>query len=319
MSYTEKMNNNKKDQFHIDFIGIGTTKAGTSTINRWLKEHPEIQTYPFKETNYFSQSHGNTDYLYRREDFEGYKQLWEQFEEVDFSKITGEISTYHIHDPKKTSDKIKSWFPNAKLILMIRDPVERAFSYYRFEKYKVKKRKIKDFPWAINNIDEVLNHSYIADKLNIYLEDFPREQIKVIFFEDIVNNPENTAKDLFEFLGVNDTNFKPDTLYSTINKTHEFKLKPLVDFQANLFKKYYILKQKNTITGKTLRVLERYHLMKPVIASQLLIRKILAREETTEKLSEKDKEYYYKTYFEKEIDKLEGVLEEDLSNWRHEK
>lgn len=74
-------------EFKIDFIGLGAPKCGTTTIAKWLEEHPEI-SMPCKETNYFAKYHAPSQEprdLYKERGIEGYKEIFYN-RRVDFSK-----------------------------------------------------------------------------------------------------------------------------------------------------------------------------------------------------------------------------------------
>ena len=106
----------------IDFIGVGAQKSGTSWIYACLYEHPEICA-PIKEIHYFSRERNF------KKGIEWYKNI---FNTCKKGQLKGEFSTTYLYDGK-TPDRIKKEFPNTKIIISLRNPVDRAFSHYRNE------------------------------------------------------------------------------------------------------------------------------------------------------------------------------------------
>lgn len=119
----------------IDFIGVGARKAGTTWIYKQLKKHPQIFIPSSKELSYFSSK------IYREE----FPIDWyfDQFKKKNFNQICGEISVTYFELNTHQIEKIKEINSNIKIILNIRDPIERLFSEYNFnEIYDLNKKKI---------------------------------------------------------------------------------------------------------------------------------------------------------------------------------
>ena len=119
----------------IDFIGVGARKAGTTWIYKQLKKHPQIFTPSSKELSYFSSK------IYREE----FPIDWyfDQFKKKNLNQICGEISVTYFELNTHQIEKIKEINSNIKIILNIRDPIERLFSEYNFnEIYDLNKKKI---------------------------------------------------------------------------------------------------------------------------------------------------------------------------------
>src|SRR6056297_562433 len=109
-----------KKEFNIDFIGIGAQKAGTSSIFHFLKEHPEICTSSKKEIHFFDKEY---NYL------KGIKFYRKFFNNCSSKNIKGEFTPRYIYHPK-VAQRIKKYFPDVKLIVSLRNPIERAISHY---------------------------------------------------------------------------------------------------------------------------------------------------------------------------------------------
>src|SRR5262245_3882775 len=111
-----------------NFIIIGTQKGGTSSLYRYLMQHPLIKPSFMKDVHYFDLHFAEGDNWYRaRFPLSLYKYYLKQVKKQEI--ITGEASPYylpHPHVPKRAAALV----PQAKLIILLRNPVERAYSHY---------------------------------------------------------------------------------------------------------------------------------------------------------------------------------------------
>ena len=101
-----------------DFLGVGTQKGGTTYLYELLKRHPQVFLAEPKEQHFFSLHWQRGADWYRR-----------QFASAAESQICGEITPYYLFHPEAPA-RIQSLLPNVKLIVLLRDPVERALSQY---------------------------------------------------------------------------------------------------------------------------------------------------------------------------------------------
>lgn len=205
-----------------NFLIIGAAKSGTTALYRYLKQHPEIFMSSRKEPHFFSFTNeskitnGPGDYVKSAiTDFNLYRQL---FDPVTNQKAIGEASPTYIYVPG-TAEKIHSVLPNVKLIAILRNPVDRAFSAYMHQ-VRDGHEDSKDFLEAIyreteriaNNwgpIWHYINAGYYYNQLIPYYNLFNKNNIKIIIYDDFVNNPVKEIQDIFTFLEVNNM-FVPD-------------------------------------------------------------------------------------------------------------
>ena len=119
-----------------NFFIVGAPKAGTTSLYKYLESHPDIFMSALKETNYFSFTEIEEQKLYYREkgvsDWNSYLSL---FENASGKKAIGEASVSYLFYPK-TARAIKEKFSDARIIIMLRNPAERALSHY-FMDYKM--------------------------------------------------------------------------------------------------------------------------------------------------------------------------------------
>lgn len=227
---------------HPNFFLIGTVKGGTTSLHRYLNQHPDIYLSPIKEVNYFSkedidEKHFSKDYRHDIAlDLKKYfangmstpihiahitneDDYLHLFSKVKNEKAIGEMSlSYMLYE--NAPKKLKATYPDAKIIAMLRNPAERAFSQYIMN---LKQGKIlsNDFIQEITQDDQKkikgwgANHQYLIigkyyEQLRRYYDLFPAEQIKIFLFDDYKIHPEKLVKDMFDFLGV-DSNIDIDT------------------------------------------------------------------------------------------------------------
>ena len=209
-----------------NFLIIGAAKSGTSSLHFYLRQHPEIYMTPDKQTYFFAyegeepELPGPGDALEVRshlvtrvEDYQA------EFDGVTTETAIGEACSVYLCD-RKAAASIKKHVPDAKLIVILRDPAERAYSSYmhlRREAYE----PVADFREALRLEDERIrmkwrhlwhyrSRGYYHRQIEHYLTLFDRSQIRIYLFEDLKRDPQALLKDIFQFLGVDDS-FVPDT------------------------------------------------------------------------------------------------------------
>ncbi len=171
-----------------DFLYLGPAKAGSTWIYDVLSRHPEIFMAPGKGL-YFFTTHFDRGLDWYREQFAG----------AGAAIAVGEVSHTYLASPEACR-RIARANPKMKLIVSLREPVERAFSDYLDG---VKNGQIEgSFEQAIERHPELLEGSRYAPQLARTLEFFPREQLHVGIFDALSRDPDAFAAALFAFLGV---------------------------------------------------------------------------------------------------------------------
>jgi len=199
-----------------DFLIIGAAKSGTTSLFYQLRDHPEIFCPPVKELNFFSQG----DEGLRPGSGPGDPQatIWVdsvdsyvgQFQEKQEHQVAGEASVSYLYSPVSARN-IKQIVPNARLIMVLRDPVERAWSNYC---HMVRDgRESLDFKEALSQEDERIeadwefswhykNLGLYGGQLSRFLDHFPRERLKVFLFRELKADTAGVVQRIFRFLGV---------------------------------------------------------------------------------------------------------------------
>ncbi|MCF8304226.1 MAG: sulfotransferase [Bacteroidales bacterium] len=211
------------------FVIAGAAKSGTTSLSRYLGEHPQIYM-PDREMNYFAFARKAPHYSVKNREiirnFNDYKAYF-RFPENDTDFITGEKSVSFLYQPwcEHVIENIKSLHPlgtELKIIIILRQPVERAYSQYLFNTrnketlpftkalYAWEKRREKNWVPAYNYIGA----GFYAQAVKAYLNNF--KHVRIYLFDDLKNTPLKLLQDIYGFLGV-DAGFTPATLGKAYN------------------------------------------------------------------------------------------------------
>ncbi|MFT5229587.1 MAG: hypothetical protein ACI9EV_002741 [Urechidicola sp.] len=296
-----------------NFLFVGTAKAGTTSIYHYLSQHPDI-SIPVKETFYFLRDiyeNNHLDYPKQRpikdlvltED-----QYSGIYENETPEKRVGEIGTGYLYHHDVAIPRIKETLGDPKILIILRNPVTRCFSsHMHFVKDLHEKRSFSealeqekqrmdqgwDFMWHHKAL------GLYADQVKAYLESF--SNVKVLISEEFSSNREETITDIFNFLGLVDMegfqNLKTHNpsgvpKNARIQKfiTHENPLKSLV---RPVFRMVFSQEKRDKIrkTAKA-KNLDKGQQIPSDLANQL------------------------KEFYRPDIEKLEKLLNKDLSIWK---
>jgi hypothetical protein len=218
----------------VDFFIAGAPKAGTTSLYYYLEEHPEIEMSSQKEPDYFSDIPLQEQGMYygknRINTLDKYESLFAQKEGV----IYGEGSVSYLFYENVAED-IKKYNPNAKIIIMLRNPIDRAFSHYlmdyrlglvsdSFEDIINKKSKYKNAHLFYQQYIEV---SEYAKQIQRYCNVFSTDNLLLIDYEDFKGDVSGTVDLVYDFLKVStefsaDVNTKHNTFTMPKNKGIRF-------------------------------------------------------------------------------------------------
>lgn len=195
----------------INFIGIGAQKCGTSWAYACLYEHPQVCA-PIKEIHFFS-----------RPRFSEGKAWYEaHFKKCDEGKLKGEFSTSYLYS-EEAPGRIHACYPDAKLIAILRNPIDRAYSQYRNSIKSGEIPKSMTFEEYRASEKSVCEQGFYTEQLARYSALFPKEQLLVLIYEDIKKDPILFMKRIYQFLGVDDT-FVASMVHDEINVARTPKL-----------------------------------------------------------------------------------------------
>jgi hypothetical protein len=205
-----------------DFLIIGAQKGGTTSLYLYLNEHPNIGGAVIKEVSFFDKNYQLGLSWYRAQFPTPLRKLYTR----DIRKqnyIVGEASPGYLIYPH-APERIAKTLPRVKLIALLRNPVERAYSQYRHnvsrgyeelsfadaieaEEERTRAEKVKVLSNTNYNSTAFFRFSYLArgiyvDQLKHWLDFFPREQLLMLKSEDLNSEPTEIFKQTLAFLNV---------------------------------------------------------------------------------------------------------------------
>ncbi len=204
------------------FLYIGASKAGSSWIFECLKEHPEAFVPPAKDLHFF--------HLQYEKGIEWYESFFKKGEGI---KTIGELShDYFLFE--HVADKIKAYQPDIKLLVSLREPVEKMISSYHYAKRTYLKENVSFEDFFFHHERYQKSHYQNMHKetaqyfqnLQPFYERFPRENILVVFFDELKESPHIFIQKIYHFLEIDDT-FEPSVLHTKVNQQQKARF-PLV-------------------------------------------------------------------------------------------
>jgi Sulfotransferase family len=297
-----------------NFFVVGAPKAGTTSIYHYLRQHPQVFMSPLKEPHYFAEEvrEENLDTEMRHHyvesakdpnwkenivaDWQGYLEL---FEEVSDEIAIGEASAGYLQSLTAPS-RIFREIPEARIVIMLRDPAERAFSQYlqgfgcgviscsfrnQIERYLGASSR------QISSYYPFLEFGFYADQVRRYRELFG-DRVWIGLHQDYQSRPSDLCRDLFTFLGV-DPSFAPHVG----NRYREAQV-PRVG-GVGWLKRAGIWKAAANLTPRSIRP---------------FVRRALIRRPGTVRMDPSDRRFLVNFYRE-DIQKLAKDLDRNLDTW----
>lgn len=196
-------------EMRLDFLGIGSQKSGTTSLNAYLRDHPQIRLI------------GGEAHFFDNEKDPWPPPNWDSYHSrvpaADDNQggvpVRGEITPIYLYW-QPCLERIRDYNPEIRLILLLRNPVDRAYSHWAMETRAGKESL--GFSEAIRSEDERLDqspqkqhrvYSYAARglyhaQLERLLQLFPRKQLLIIKSEEFFRNPERAMGEVHQFLNV---------------------------------------------------------------------------------------------------------------------
>lgn len=282
-----------------NFFIVGAPKCGTTALFRFLENHPQVFLSDPKEVNFFSKKELEEQSLYYQ-DFKprNENEYLKLFKNADIQhKIIGEASVSYLFYPE-VATRIHCFNPDSKIVILLRDPVARAWSHYLMDKRLglVKKELIEIFQSKkerdkLNFQQYFLLGNYVS-QVEKYLDLFGKKNVKIIFAEELKNERDTIISELYQFLGIQCFELIEETKHNAYKEPKGFFLKKLYSIS---------LVRKN---------------IKKVIPQSILKRGAnFFFNSTPPSLNDTDK-ILLKNYYYADICKLERLLSKDLSEWK---
>lgn len=174
------------------FVIGGAARSGTTSLYRWLAGHPDVFMAEGKEIRFFDQHYAR-----------GWEWYMSQLPDSAHTRaLVGEASPRYLSHPYAAA-RIAKDLPDIKVIFLLRDPVERAYSDYWMD--RARGRGPAAFEEAIEHPDyaeRYLGTGHYADHIARFHETLSESQVAVVFFDDLVNDPQRTYFAACHFLGL---------------------------------------------------------------------------------------------------------------------
>ena len=173
-----------------NFLFIGADRCGSKWLHNIIRHHPDCYVPTIADPYYFDKNYSRGQQWYSS-----------MFASAPASALAiGELSHDYIHS-KEAAQRIAMDLPNVKIFATLRHPVEKTYSAWA-SAYEVGAEK-RSFAEAVKCVDsDYLARSMYADSLEWYFERFEPDQIGVFLYDNLIDDPEGFARDIFSFLGV---------------------------------------------------------------------------------------------------------------------
>jgi hypothetical protein len=288
------------------FLIVGVQKAGTTSIYNYLQEHPQVFMSLVKETNFLEQDwetfppeKQNKNGIITIEDYAAL------FANVRDEIAIGEASPNYLFHYQSSAARIKKYVPNARLIVVLRNPIERAYSDYLMHIRDAIGSQVISFSEQIDKKAHksfIIRKGFYATPLKYYLEHFSTEQIKVYLYDDLIRDSEQFMQDFYTYIGV-DPNFKPDVT----QKVQQAKV-PKNQTIHNLLQRKNPLRTFAANSLKTIMPLE----IRQNIRDRLI--NFNSQSKKAVPLSTEDRQKLI-TLYRQDILQLQDLIDRDLSSW----
>lgn len=292
----------KTNKSFPNFFIVGTARGGTTSLYYILKSHPKIFMSPIKEPAYFTNEFGSEEWS----EWENYVDL---FKEVKNESIIGEASTVYLYSTDSAKN-ISNFITKPKILIQLRDPIERAKSHYRLMR-RIGKENLS-FVEALDREQErikageepglhYLNLGFYYPQVKRFFKNFNREDIMITTLDEFKNNPQKILEDICCFLDV--------------EKKHIPKKIPKYN-KGNVAK----IKWLNSYLKKDTLIKRIFKLITPKLIRKKIGHKIFwdwnvkSSKKNNIEIS-KEKENNLRRNYVEDINKLQKLINYDLSSW----
>ena len=211
-----------------DFFVIGVVRSGTTSLFHYLNQHPNIVGASYDELGYFDDNY--------HLGINWYKSLFptiftkKRIEKEQGKCLSFDDTPFYIYNPQVVR-RIHENFPNSKMILLLRNPVDRAYSNYNlspnrkltFEEtieneineIQNTNLELKDESYLVNDFyEKILPRGFYAKQLEVWYQIFSKEKILIKSSEDFANNTDEVLNEIFDFLDIKQVKIKDITKHN---------------------------------------------------------------------------------------------------------
>jgi hypothetical protein len=249
-----------------NYILVGAMKAGTTKISSRLAQHPQIFVTEPKEPCFFLYQGGNP-YELELTELSSLDYYLSLFEKAQGNLAIGEASPYYL-SCFHCAEAIYKFNPSMKILIVLRNPLHRAFSAYRYWHQDTSHHlSQEDFIDAFmteglvkfaergrrHRIGWMKDIGFYSKHLKRYLDVFPRDNVKVVFYDELVKSPETFFEGIFDFLGVPHDGAGAELDSEKVNVTYEAKYHAVRHLLNKGYDGAIVRALKKTPIGSTLR------------------------------------------------------------------
>lgn len=195
------------DRRRVDFLIAGSQKGGTTALDSYLRSHPEVCMATRKEAHFFD----NEEYFH--DDKPDYAEYHSLFKPKWPHKIVGEATPVYMYW-KSAPGRIWQYNPHMKIIVILRNPIERAYSQWNMQRERNKdslpfweavhaepQRSIEFKPYQ-QRLHSYVDRGFYVEQLQRLWNYFPKQQTLIMINEDLRSNPKEALDKVCEFLGI---------------------------------------------------------------------------------------------------------------------
>ena len=291
-----------------NFLIIGAAKAGTSSLHYYLSQHPQIFMPTLKEPKFFALegqklNFKNPDQAINHDSVTTLEEYQKLFQNATDEAAIGEASPLYLYSERAAS-LIKLHIPDVKLIVVLRNPVERAFSCYTHllregyealsfeESLQMETQRIRD-NWA--HLWHYKEAGFYSRQLKPFLKLFRKEQIKIILFDDLCKDSVSVLQEIFDFLEV-DPNFIPDLEKRNVSGMPKSLLLQKILFRGNFLRDTFLSIFPKSLYRNLAKRIKKWNMgKKPSLESAT--------------------RHHLSTLYHADIVELQTLIQKDLSMW----
>lgn len=290
------MQNKKKPDFFI----VGAAKSGTTSLYEYLNKIPEIYLPSVKEPNFFSHKEiADQGLYYKTKDIKSEQEYLDLFAQAGKDQKCGDASVSYLFYPE-CAKRIHAFNPDAKIIILLRNPVKRAFSHYLMDKrlgyiHEEFDQIIKSNQEGTKEMklyyQQVVQLGFYAEQITRYFAVFPKDQILILLLENLIESPEASLRKITEFIGV--SSLENQNVFTKHNASFHAKNKLI----RKLYSFSFIRKTIKALTPKVLR-------------NRILDLSSKESEQMSPEISD-----YLKSLYKEDLLKLQNIIQRDLHKW----
>lgn len=290
------------------FFVVGAAKSGTTSLYHYIGQHPDVYMPHNKEPHWFSRVpyiRGQGAHPVTSE--EEYLRL---FKDRTTESAIGEASPSYLWN-EEAPYRIKETIPHAKIIVILRHPVERAHSHYMmdvradkqhltFMEALMRDQQAENKGWGVSDL--YIDLGFYAEQVQRYYDAFGRSQVQVFLYEDLRQNPKSLLRSAFAFLGTEPghaDNIDTDVQY---NK-YSVPKNPLA--KTILGSRMFRARQSSKLRAKLI----------PNDQTRAQIRSSLLFRDAAKSTIDAESRRFLMDLYRPDIQRLQGLLNRDLGHW----